>query len=385
MGVGPARAGPRCYVSVVRLLCVALVTASGLAVTLPASSSRAQTSDLAVDDGGGWAEVFDAERRMGLLYRRHGLARLLQAMGTQRPYLGDGPRWMLLEQALVRFERARRRIGEDPELAYYTAYALTRWQRPGRDGGLELRVDEAIDAWHRLRELAPDYMPDRVAYELALLHMRRHEFARARAEYEAALRHAIPPTVQIANRFYLANQSEISLAELFIPLDPAQLHGNMAEVTMLAGDLPAAAHHYRVALDRAIGPYTRTLAHFGLSLALSRMDDHEGALETAGQAIREDPAGADPDAQRLHRAHGPLAVLHLESVFFEPPWELHAYEAIGHEAWAREPGVDRTEHLRSALRSWRLFLTEGGITSRYAAHARAHAARLEGLLHDDER
>lgn len=363
-----------------RRLLVCLIAAAVLA---PGAAS-AQLRTREVHEPGGWAEVFDPERRMGLLYRRHGLAKLVEALSGSRPELGDAPQWLLLEQALVRFERARRLIPDDPELAYYTAYALTRWERQGPDGGTELRAEEAMDAWHRLRELAPGYMPAHVAYQLAMLHMRRNEFARARAEYEAALRHAVPPTLRLADRFYMSVPPERALMALFAPLPPANLYGNLAEATMLSGDVRTAAARYRRAIDRAADPddpVTRSLAQWGLAVALSRADDHEAALETAYRAIREDPIPADdPRFRDLHRRHGPFAVLHLDGVFFEPSYEVHAYEAIGEEAWARDPDASREEHLRNALRRWRLFLAEGGTTSRFAPHARGRIAALEAEL-----
>lgn len=363
-----------------RRLVACLLCAASLAPAI----ARAQRSEPRPNDGGGWAEVFDPDRRMGLLYRRHGLAKLIEALSGAHPDLGDAPRWLVLEQALVRFERARRLIPDDPELAYYTAWALTRWERRGPDGGTERRVEEAMDAWHRLRELAPDFMPAHVAYELAMLHMRRHEFAQARAEYDATLRHAVPPTVRLADRFYMSVAPERALSMLFSPHHPANLHGNLAEVTMLTGDVRAAARHYRAAIELADDPVTRSLGQWGLAVALSRGDDHGAALEAAHRAIREDPIPADdPRFRDLHREHGAFAVLHLDGVFFEPPYEIHAYEAIGHEAWARDPDVSREEHLRSALRSWRLFLAEGGTTSRFAVHAREHVARLEEELGED--
>lgn len=349
--------------------------------TLAPARVVAQPIELEGRETGGWTEVFDAGRRMGLLYRRHGLAKLVEALSSSHPELGDAPQWLVLEQALVRFERARRLIPDDPELAYYTAYALTRWERQGPDGRPERRVEEAIEAWHRLRELAPTYMPAHVAYELAMLHMRRHEFEEARAEYDATLRNAIPPTVHLADRFYMSVAPERALMSLFSPHHPANLHSNLAEVTMLTGDVDAALGHYRDAIEMAEDPVTRCLGKWGLSVALSRSDEHNAALEAAYRAIREDPIPPDdPRFRDLHRMHGPFAVLHLDGVFFEPPYEVHAYTAIGHEAWARDPDVPREEQLRRALRSWRLFLAEGGTTSRFASHARQHIARLEAEL-----
>ncbi len=330
------------------------------------------------DASGGWREVFEPERRLGRLYVREGLARLIQAMGREEPELGDAPPWLLLDQALMRFERARRYLPNDPELAYYTACALTRYERPARNGGTEDRIEEALDAWRRVREIDPNLFPDRVASELAVLHMRRHEFSEARAEYEAALRHAVPATVDLFHRFFIPAATESRLAILFASVDPANVHSNLAEAAMLMGDLPGAITNYRAAMNDAQDPLTRSLSQWGLAIALERSGAHEEAVRQAQRALRDDPVQGHPDFAEILRAHGVFAVLHLPFVFFEPRYEVHAYEALGSEALARgeEGQADDPELLARALRSWRLFLAEGGAGSRYAPGARASIDRL---------
>lgn len=350
--------------------------ALALLAALGATPARAQAPN------GGWPEVFDPERRLGLRYKQEGLYRLIQGMDgrTLDPQLGDPPAHLLLDQALIRFDRARRRLPADAELAFYTAMALTRYERPAPDGGQEHRVAEAIDAWERVREIDPSFHPDRVAYELASLHMRRQEFPEARAEYEMALRHAVPPTVELMNRFYLASPVEERLALLFRPITPGAVYGNLAEAAMLTGDLGSAIRYYRGAADDSAEPVTRCLALWGLALASERSGAHTDALAFAARAMREDPVAAVmvADWQRVAMVHGPFAVLHLDFVFFEPRHEIHAYEALGHEARARpaDGAVDVTQ-LRAALQSWRFFLAEGGSASRWAASARARVAELE--------
>lgn len=346
-----------------------------LALALPLLPTTARAQE------GGWSEVFDPAERLGRRRMRQGLTKLVHGLTPGDPALGAAPRWVLLEQALVRFERARRVLPDDPELAYYTAYALTRWERPARDGGTEHRADEAIEQWRRVRALDPAFFPDRVAYELAMLHMRRQEFAEARAEYEAALRSALPPTVELEDRFYMPAATERALAFLFSGLDRANVHGNLAEVTMLTGDLRAAIEHYEAAIEQTEDPFTRALAQWGLALALDRSGDRDAALEVATRALRADPIDPnDPRFATLHRRHGAMSVLHLDFVFFEPIYELHAYEALGHEATARMDGAADRPGLERALRSWRLFLAEGGTSSRFASVARRHLARLEAEL-----
>jgi tetratricopeptide (TPR) repeat protein len=335
----------------------------------------------------GWREHVDPARRLALGYRQEGLLRLLQAMSPDvelSAALGSPPRWLLLDQALLRFERAARLTPDDPELAYYRAVALTRYERNGTDGSAEYRSDEAIEALQRVRELDPTFLPDRVAYELAMLHMRAHDFERARAEYETALRESVPAHLTLIDRQYPAAATEYRLAQLFTSLDVANLHGNLAEAAMLTGDVESALEHYRAALATSDDPITRALAQWGLALALERSGAHTEALQAATLALRADPVaalGQRPDFARLSQQRGPFAVLYLPFVFFEPPSERHAYEALGHEALARADGatVD-AEQLREAVQAWRLFLAAGGNASRYAPIARSALDRLEREL-----
>lgn len=348
---------------------------------LPLALVLASLAPAHAQPGRGWSEWLEPRRRLALAYRQDGLVHLLRGMGRELeldPALGAPPRWLLLDQALIRFERARRLTPDDPELAYYTAVALTRYERPAADGSTEQRIEEAVEAWHRLRALDPSFFADRVAYELAMLHMRRHEFPQALAEYEAALRSSMPPTLELLDRYFLAAPTERRLAALFAPLDPGNVRGNLAEAAMLTGDVAGALEHYRAAMDGASDPVTRSLAQWGSALALARGGAHEEALRTATRALRDDPVRAVPDWTQVSRDHGAFAVLHLEFVFFEPAYELHAYEALGHEALARlETGGNELEHLRRAVRSWRFFFAEGGFASRHAPSARAALERLE--------
>ncbi|MFK7985649.1 MAG: hypothetical protein AB8I08_06425 [Sandaracinaceae bacterium] len=327
----------------------------------------------------GWREVLHPDEHEARLRIREGLSLLVQAMMRDEAALGDAPDWLTLDHALLRFERARRVLPDNVDLAFYTAWALSKWEREDRAGNPERRDEEAIHAWHRVRELAPERSPDLVASQLAMLHTRNHELDLAIAEYERALAHAGPAPLPVLYRAYLSTPIERALFSMQARPRPALLHGNMAEVLMLAGALDAAALHYRRSVELAAdSPFARVLAMWGLALALERAGDHNGALEWADRAMNENPIGPDtPRGAALLRRHGAFAPLHVEDVFFEPRCELHAYEAIGHEAIAARDVDPDPWALQDALASWRSFLTEGGVQSRFGAQARARIDALE--------
>ncbi|MCC6874353.1 MAG: hypothetical protein IT378_08640 [Sandaracinaceae bacterium] len=357
---------------------------AGALATLVAGAPIASTA--LAQPSGGWRDVVEPERLDARRMLEQALVHVLLARQPRDPELGDSEPWMEYERALSRLAYARRVLPDDPQALFLTAVALSGWQRDDDTGARERRTDEALDAWQALRREHPRFMPDRVAFELALLYTFRRDYARARAEYVIALRHRIPRLPVIEPFDLLSPQitrAEYEMAGLYAPAGAPTLHANFAEVSMLDGDLDAAVHHYEAALAAsADDPVGNALARWGLSLALDRRGAHTDALGHAARALRADPVPADdPRFARLRDRHGAFAVLHLSGVFFEPPCEVHAYEALGHEALAQDPASGRSqEELRAALRSWRVFLTEGGNAARYADVARAHVARLERLL-----
>ncbi|MBX3275258.1 MAG: hypothetical protein KF729_33640 [Sandaracinaceae bacterium] len=320
----------------------------------------------------------DVTARDARRFVRQGLFYLLSGLGRGSS-LDDAP-WRNLERALVRFELARRVLPDDVDLAYYTAVALDRWERPAPEGGLERNVDDAIAAFERVRALDPDYAPARVAFALALLYARRGELATVAAEYERALALDVPEPAWLMHRTYLPHPFEERLAFLYAGVDRSLVHGNLAENHMLLGDLDAAVRHYRLAQSGARDPMSRALALFGLALAQHRAGDAEGALAAAREAIALDPLVDDPEHFEVQDRWGALAVLHHDAVFFEPACEIHAYHAVAYEAFATSRERFRRAGLEAALTSWRSFLVEGGAASRFAAHARAEVARLEAEL-----
>ncbi|AKF07498.1 tetratricopeptide repeat protein [Sandaracinus amylolyticus] len=347
-----------------------------------AAVARAQELEGGVQRAGepSWGDHAHPERRRARQLRRQGLVKLLDAQESDPDSLGPPPE-VLFEQALVRFERARRDLPDDPDLLYFTGLALAGWFRREPDGREERRTEEAVAAFEDLRRADPDYHADRVAFELAILHSRRGDHRAAVSEYRRALDASLLPAAPMPQAM---TDRELSLARLFTPVPLATVHLNLAENTMMIGDLESAIASYRRASELAGNDSLgRVLSLWGLALALDRSGEHREALATARRAIQADPfAAPSPTDARLgvdRRAHGPMAVLHSRLVFFEPAYEVHAYDGVGWEALALEAdaAASREELLRRARASWATYLTGGGNEGRYAEHATRAAERLD--------
>ena len=275
---------------------------------------------------------------------RHGLDRLAASRETYSLHR----RAMLVEGGITRLRLAHAYAPDDPEVLFALASALSAFDEPLRDGTRRPRTDEALEAFLRLRALDPSYEAERVAFDIAVLHTKRHDLAAARTEYARAIETA------------------------FDELETITAHGNLAEVTMLDGDLEGALRHYERAaeLSRAAGPTAArslALSLFGAAVVLDRLGDPEGALAKAREATS---------------AGGGLAVLRMEGVFFEPPHELHHYEGLGHLARAELAATpsERLAELRDARRSFERFLDEGGAAGPFATPARARLAAVDAEL-----
>lgn len=249
-----------------------------------------------------------------------------------------------VEAALARLERARALAPDAPEVLYALGRALAAWEQPGPPFvcGSKGRAEEASAVLERLRALHPEYMADTVAFEQAVLLTRRGRFAEAARAY--------------ADSIALALDGD----------EAAVVRANLAEVTMLAGDLEPAVEHYERALKQAGGGRDYLLALFGLAVALDRLGEHAAAKEQLDKAIQKDG--------------GRIDILRSEGVFFEPPYEIEYYEALGHEAMAALPEADRARELRLAAESFRAFCADAGQSGMFAAAARASLARVEAAL-----
>jgi tetratricopeptide (TPR) repeat protein len=253
-------------------------------------------------------------------------------------------RRMHFDGALVRLRRAAQLDPDDPEVQYTLGRVLMAWEQPGPAWTCtsERRDQEAIDVLLGLRAHHPDFMPDVVAFDLAVVLTRRAQFAQAAQAY--------------ADAIALALDGE----------ETAVMRSNLAEVTMLAGDLEGAVAHYERALRAAGGGRDYLLTLWGLAVALDRLGEHDAALAHARKAV---------DAEG-----GRMQVLRSEGVFFEPEHEIHAYEGLGHEAIAGRDDADRALELSAAAGSYRAFIDAAGANAAFTTAARADLDQVEAAL-----
>lgn len=270
---------------------------------------------------------------------RHGLRLLVLSTRVD----DDRERSILIDGAISRLTLARERSPDDPEVLYYLAVSTAAFERPRVGRTPERRDQAAIALFEELRRMDPDWNASQVAFELGILHTRLHRYPEAAEEYRRAIGRAFDESEMIAT------------------------HSNLAEVSMLHGELEVALSHYAraIELSQNAGPaqaVSYVLALWGSAVALDRLGEHDAALERARAALS---AGG-----------GDARVLHAEGVFFEPTWELYYYEAIAHMARADTmTGDEARAAYGDATRSWERFLAGGGAGSRWADLAAEHLAR----------
>jgi tetratricopeptide (TPR) repeat protein len=247
----------------------------------------------------------------------------------------------LLDGALERLERARTLDPDDPELLYAFARALMAWESPGPlwTCTSERRDEQAATALRALRTEHPDFMPETVTFDLAVVQTRRGLFAEAAHAYADAIALALDGD------------------------ETAVMRANLAEVTMLAGDLEGAVMHYQRALQATHGGRDYLLALWGLAVALDRLGEHDAALEQARKAVEAEG--------------GRMQVLRSDGVFFEPAHEVHAYEGLGHEALAARNEADRARELTRAAASYRAWLGAAGDAHAFSAATRGDLERVQ--------
>jgi tetratricopeptide (TPR) repeat protein len=250
----------------------------------------------------------------------------------------------LLDAALARIDRALALAPDDGDALYARARVLAQWEQPGPvwTCSSQRRDPEAIAAFEALQIRHPELAPATVAFELAVALTRSQRFADAAQAYERAAA--------------LALDGE----------NGATVRSNLAEMTMLAGDLQGAVDHYERALRSSNGGRDYLLALWGLSVALDRLGEHTAAIQHAQKA--------------LHAEGWTAQALRSDGVFFEPPHELHYYEGLAHEALADHDPTARTRELRAASVSYRAFLAGAGDHSTFTQAAETALSRVQSAL-----
>lgn len=249
-----------------------------------------------------------------------------------------------LDSALARLELAQQVAPDDPQIRYAQARVLLDWEEPGPlwRCTAKRRDDEAIAVLRALRRDHPQFAQARVAFDLAVALTRSSRFAAAAEVYAEAI------------------------ALVLDPEDAAVMRSNLAEVTMLSGDVETAIAHYERALRDATFGRDYLLPLWGLAVALDRLGEHDAALEHARKAIAAEG--------------GRMAVLRSDGVFFEPSHEIYYYEALGHEALAARPDTDTARELSAAAGSLRIFVAAAGDDGAFAIAAQASLRRVEQAL-----
>ena len=210
------------------------------------------------------------------------------------------------ENAIARLELAHSLSPHDPAITFLMGVSLADWERPERGCHVSRRDDDALAMLEETRRLDPEWEPFQVAFELSILHSRRHEFGKAAEEDERAIVHSLDVDAN------------------------ATVHANYAEALMMSGDLVRATQQYQRALqlaERDNDEAGRLFALWGLAAALTRQGERDEALADARLAI-----AADNNSMHALRKPG---------VFFEPAYEVLFYEALGEEAraFSGEPPV----------------------------------------------
>jgi len=239
-----------------------------------------------------WRAARNPDQRRAETLIRQGRAQLYPAMGLSMLAGPDAAshRRAAVENAITRFELARKLLPRDPEVLFLSGKALALWERRGAGGRVERRSQQAIARFEELRAVDPSYEAYQVAFELGVLHTLESSPERAAVEYERALDLRI---------------SEGSSSTVL---------SNLAEVTMMAGDLERSVELYERAVTEGTGD-ERILSRWGLAVALDRLGEHSEANAQAQRAIHDD--------QR------PLGALRQSGVFFVPPYEAYYYEGLG--------------------------------------------------------
>jgi Flp pilus assembly protein TadD len=254
-----------------------------------------------------------------------------------------------LESAMARLSLARELAPDDGEVQRATARLLASWEEPGDPWACTTRRRdaEALSQLQALSAAHPNLAPEETRFELAIALTRQQRFAEAAQTW-----------TDVAALVQGSGDQAVTVRT------------NLAETTMLAGDVEAAVTHYRRALAAASAGRSYQLALWGLAIALDRLGEHAEARTHVEKA--------------LHAEGWTLRVLRSEGVFFEPAHERHYYEALGFEVLgARAEESDRRGRLAAAATSYRAYLRGDGGRGPFADTAEAGLARVTAALQSE--
>jgi len=261
---------------------------------------------------------------------------------------GDLGKLVRMGEALAHFDRAVAIRPDDPVGHLLRARAL---RELAESPVLRTKNREAIAALRRARELDRDReFEEDVAFDLGIALTVEGDFDGALAEYDRGLALCVSP-----------DSRSINLS-------------NAAEVLMNRGRVREAIERYEAAIAEARLDGIRSLAEYGLAVALDRDDQRGRALEVMRDGWNHDPNRADPN-----RLCGTLTNPGDSGVFFVPAHDHHYYVALQLEARA---AVEADEAIRQRLaetsaNEWQEFLSSGGAAGPWARQAREHAAAID--------
>ncbi len=275
--------------------------------------------------------------------RREKIEMLLEGPDEPLPP-GNEPRRQYYDAAASRAAEAQELLKDlltkspnDPDLHWLAgAAAMAISDGPGPAHSPRKAVQEAILELEKARQLAPHGAHARnIADALGILYSKLDQHDRALAEYDRAIQLRL-------------GEGDVTDGDSIA----ANLYGNSAEALMGLGRLPEAIARYRRSAELSVNePRTRSLAFFGLGVALDRDEQLEKSRDAIRQALVTDPTSLDS-----------------VDVFFMPEGDKFYYLALGFLA---------RDNPAAAALAFKEFLARLP-NSRYAARAKAHLGEIAG-------
>jgi tetratricopeptide (TPR) repeat protein len=271
------------------------------------------------------------------------------------------------------------RVHQEVETLLRVAYA----QHSEETGVAQEKLSNAME---RLEQIHADRSPDvRLRFDFGQVAKARHDYARAAAALESALREA--PNHPLATRAYFdlgvclatlgKTEAEIEAYDEYLKRQTdSQLRAtalaNRGEAYMALGRRPhatmsrltLAADDFKAALLIEPG-YPQ--AHWGLAVALDRSGDAPSAMVEAKVAVTLDPLE--------RQISGP-------EVFFVPAYDQYWYEALSAMARTVQPDDPSSSVLlwETAAAKWAAYVAVAPSDDRWLPLAKAHLASSQKML-----